>query len=84
MRIFLPLTDEHEFTEPEMIAEALPNRRILYIDDDPRLRQLVSTLLEQLGQQVFRFLVPQFLLLLVFCVQPCVFVPLALRGVSFG
>ena len=53
MRIFLPLTVQDELAEPEEpIADALPSRRVLYVDDDPRLRQVVSTLLEQLGQQV--------------------------------
>ena len=53
MRIFWPLGVQHELPEPEKpISDPLPSRKVLYIDDDPRLRQLVSTLLEQLGQEV--------------------------------
>ncbi len=55
MRIFWPLAVQEQLARPEEpMAGALPSRKVLYIDDDPRLRQLVSTLLEQLGQQVDR------------------------------
>ena len=53
MRIILRLAVQDELAErEEPIVAALPSRRVLYIDDDLRLRQLVSTLLEELGQKV--------------------------------
>lgn len=53
MRVLLPLSVQDERCAPEReTADVLPSHRVLYIDDDPRLRTLVAMLLKQLGQQV--------------------------------
>ena len=50
--ILLPLAERAASAVPEEMSSSLPSHRVLYIDDDPRLRELVFTLLGQLGQQV--------------------------------
>jgi len=51
-RISLPFSDDRDACETDQPEVALPNRRVLYIDDDPRLRHVMSRMLVQLGQFV--------------------------------
>jgi len=51
-RIVLPLAENSGSPELKEVKAPLPKHRLLYIDDDHRLREVVLTLLEQLGQQV--------------------------------
>lgn len=51
VRVCLPLARESASPAPEPRQDALPTRRVLYIDDDNRLRQLARALFERLGQK---------------------------------
>ncbi|NQT12105.1 MAG: hybrid sensor histidine kinase/response regulator [Planctomycetes bacterium] len=50
--IHLPVAAECASDEPHPSEAPLPNGRVLYIDDDPRVRMVVGAMLNQLGQQV--------------------------------
>ena len=50
--ILLPLAKRTVSSKPQEPNGPLPEHRLLYIDDDPRLRELAATLFRQLGQQV--------------------------------
>ena len=53
VRIYWPLASEDASEKPAKTGEAaLPKGRVLYIDDDPRVRKVVKAMLEQLGQHV--------------------------------
>lgn len=55
MRLFWPLAEQIvpvKSPGPHAQSEPLVKRRVLYIDDDPRLRPVVATLLRELGQEV--------------------------------
>jgi len=50
--ISLPLAMRAVSPEPREAIGPLPEHNVLYIDDDPRLREVASTLLIRLGQRV--------------------------------
>lgn len=50
--IHLPIAAETPSDEPHEPEPPLPSRRVLYIDDDPRLRVVIAEMLGRLGQQV--------------------------------
>ena len=52
VRVFLPAAREGRVVEEPVAQVSLPTSRVLYIDDDPRLRSVVADMLRRFGQKV--------------------------------
>jgi len=52
VRVFLPAAEGGPLVEEPVTEVSLPTGRVLYIDDDPRIRAVVGDMLRLLGQEV--------------------------------
>ena len=52
LRIYLPFSREEFLSIAETLKSSPACRRVLFIDDDPRVRPAIASMLQRLGQQV--------------------------------